>query len=280
MLAFLKQSTAVTLLVGPFVDSTDGNTVETGLTITQAEVRLSKNGANIAQKTEVTSLTYDEVGMYTCPVDATDTDTLGRLDLIINETGALIVKHSYMVVPANVWDSLFGADKLQVHADEITAGLITATAIATGAIDADAFAASAITATVIADGAIDAATFAAGAITATVIADGAIDAATFAAGAITAAVIATGAIDADALAADAGTEIADAVLNRDMATGTDSGSATVRTIRQALRFLRNKWTLTTGTLSVKKEDDTTESWAATVTTDALADLVTAVDPAS
>jgi len=47
-------------------------------------------------------------------------------------------------VGANVWDSLFGADKLQVHADEITAGLITAAAIATNAIDADALASDAV----------------------------------------------------------------------------------------------------------------------------------------
>ncbi len=73
--------------------------------------------------------------------------------------------------------------------------------------------------------------------------------------------------------------IADAFLNRDMATGTDSGSTTVRTVRQALRFLRNKWTLTSGTLSVKKEDDSTESWSATVGTTASGTPIISVDPA-
>lgn len=73
---------------------------------------------------------------------------------------------------------------------------------------------------------------------------------------------------------------ADALLNRDMATGTDSGSPTVRTVRQALRFLRNKWTLAGGTLTVTKEDDTTASWTAAVTATAGADPVTASDPAS
>lgn len=72
--------------------------------------------------------------------------------------------------------------------------------------------------------------------------------------------------------------IADALLDRDMATGTDSGSPTVRTMRQALRFIRNKWTVTGGTLSVKKEDDATESWAAAVTGTAGADPITAIDP--
>ena len=36
---------------------------------------------------------------------------------------------------------------------------------------------------------------------------------------------------------------ADSLLNRDMSIGTDSGSSTVRTVRQALRMLRNKWTI-------------------------------------
>lgn len=100
-----------------------------------------------------------------------------------------------------------------------------------------------------------------------------------ASGGITAASIATGAIDADALATDAVAEIADGILDRDMATGADSGSSTVRTMRQALRFLRNKWSISGTTLTVTKEDDATTSWTATVTTDAAADPITASDPA-
>jgi hypothetical protein len=72
---------------------------------------------------------------------------------------------------------------------------------------------------------------------------------------------------------------ADALLNRDMSTGTDSGSTTVRTPRQALRFLRNKWDLAAGTLTVKKEDDSTTSWTAAITTDAAAVPVIGSDPA-
>lgn len=73
--------------------------------------------------------------------------------------------------------------------------------------------------------------------------------------------------------------VADAFLNRDMSIGTDSGSTTVRTVRQALRFLRNKWTISSGTLSVKKEDDSTESWSATVGTTTNTDGITSLDPA-
>ncbi len=85
-------------------------------------------------------------------------------------------------------------------------------------------------------------------------------------------------LTAAALAADAGAEIADAVLDRNMATGTDSGSPTVRTPRQALRALRNKAGIAGGTLTVTKEDDTTTSWTAAVTT-AAGDPISEIDPA-
>ncbi len=73
--------------------------------------------------------------------------------------------------------------------------------------------------------------------------------------------------------------IADALLDRDMSAGADTGSPTVRTVRQALRFLRNKWSVSTGTLTVTKEDDTTASWTSTLTTTHGADPVTGSDPA-
>lgn len=124
------------------------------------------------------------------------------------------------------------------------------------------------------------ASIAANAITATSIASDAITAAKVADGTIDAATFAAGAIDAAAISADAGAELADAFLNRDMSTGTDSGSPTVRTVRQALRFLRNKWSISGTTLTVTKEDDTTASWTSEVTATAGADPITASDPAS
>jgi len=73
---------------------------------------------------------------------------------------------------------------------------------------------------------------------------------------------------------------ADALLNRDMSVGTDSGSATVRTPRQALRALRNKTSVSGSTLTITKEDDSTASWTAALTTDAAALPITGIDPAS
>lgn len=117
---FAKQSTAVTLLIGPFLDDTDGKTAETGLTISQADVRLSKNGGNMAQKNESTSCTHDELGYYTCPLDATDTGTLGVLKLMVHVSGALPVWCEVEVLPANVYDSMvLGTDYIQADAVQI-----------------------------------------------------------------------------------------------------------------------------------------------------------------
>lgn len=214
---WLKQSTAVTVKIGPFLDSANGDTEETGLTISQADVRLSKNGGNMAQKNESTSCTHDELGVYDCPLDTTDTGTLGRLQLYVHESGGLSVWHNYMVVPANVWDSLFGADYLQTHAVEITNGLITAAAIADDAIDAGSIATGALTADAFAADAIVAATLATGAITADAFAANAIVAATLAADCITEAKIADNAIAAEHLAASA---IDFATFAADCKTGT------------------------------------------------------------
>jgi hypothetical protein len=99
------------------------------------------------------------------------------------------------------------------------------------------------------------------------------------AGVVTAAAVATDAIDADALAGDAATEIADAILARDIGSGTGAGSLDERTVRAALRFLRNKWSIAGSTLTVTEEDDTTTAWTGTITTDAAADPITGNDPA-
>ena len=101
------------------------------------------------------------------------------------------------------------------------------------------------------------------------------------AGVVTATAIATGAIDADALATDAVTEIADGLLARDIGSGTSAGALNERTVRSALRALRNKSAIVGSTLTVCKEDDDTDTpaWTAAVSSSASADPVIGIDPA-
>jgi hypothetical protein len=69
---------------------------------------------------------------------------------------------------------------------------------------------------------------------------------------------------------------ADALLNRDMSAVSDTNA---RSPLNALRFIRNKWDVAAGTLTVKKEDDSTTAWTASVSTDAGAEPVIGNDPA-
>lgn len=119
MARWLKQSTSVDVPIGPFVNQTDGFTAETALTLTQPDIRLKKNGGAWAQKNAAQTLSHEENGWYEVTLDGTDTNTLGLLMLAVNKSGALPVWHEFLVVPANVWDSLFGADLLQVDTREI-----------------------------------------------------------------------------------------------------------------------------------------------------------------
>lgn len=114
MATWLKQSTAVEIAIGPFLNSSDGNTVESALTITQPDIRLKKNGGAWAQKSAAQTLTHEENGWYEISLSTTDTDTLGILIVAVHESGALPVWREFNVVPANVYDSLFSTDLLQV----------------------------------------------------------------------------------------------------------------------------------------------------------------------
>lgn len=118
-MTLLRQSTATTLVIGPIVDSTDAS-AETGQTISQGDVLLWKQGgAGLSAKNEASAATHRSNGLYTVPIDATDTNTLGKLVVNVAKAGTLVYRGNYQVVPANVWDSLFSTDRLQVDAVEL-----------------------------------------------------------------------------------------------------------------------------------------------------------------
>lgn len=112
MAQFLKQSTAFTFRIGPFVDSTDGVTAETALSIAQADIQISKAGGAFAQTSASPTTTHDADGWYQCPLTSTDTGTVGTLTVQIVMAGALPVWKDFTVLPANVFDSLIGGTDL------------------------------------------------------------------------------------------------------------------------------------------------------------------------
>lgn len=201
MVQLLKVSTAYTFRMGPFVDSTDGVSAETGLTLSQADFRLSKAGGAFAQKNESTSGSHDENGYYTCILNTTDTNTVGTLDINVSESGALPVFKSFMVVPANIYDSLVaGSDLIDVSVVQNAGTNITS---ASGRQEVNVSHYGGTAGTFSAGRPEVNTTHAAG----TAWGSGAITAAAIASNAITSAKVATDAIGAAQLATDAVTEI-------------------------------------------------------------------------
>ena len=106
---FLKQSTAYTFRFGPFVDDADGKTAETGLTIEDEHIRVSKNGGNFIDKAETSNSAHDEAGFYIVVLNTSDTDTVGELQIACHMSGALPVFKTFQVVEEAIYDALFAA---------------------------------------------------------------------------------------------------------------------------------------------------------------------------
>jgi len=101
----LRANTAVDVLIGPFVDLTNGADAETG---ESPSVKLSKNGQTLAAKNDATTPVHDADGYYNCELDSTDTDTVGTLTLTVAASAnALPVRHEYMVLTELAWDSKY-----------------------------------------------------------------------------------------------------------------------------------------------------------------------------
>lgn len=129
----LKASTTVTVQLGPALDKTDGVTEETALSPT---VEVSKAGGVFAARNSATAITHDANGWYRVELNATDTNTIGPLLAKFDDAAThLPVWHEFMVLPANVYDSLVGGtDTLDVQVTGMGADVVTAAAIATDAV--------------------------------------------------------------------------------------------------------------------------------------------------
>jgi hypothetical protein len=113
---WLRQSTASQeVLLGPFLDDTDGKTAETALTIANTDIKVWKSGATSEASKNSGGATHIAAGRYYCVLDATDTDTVGPGELNVSVAGALPVKVKFCVLAANVYDVVFGTTALSTH---------------------------------------------------------------------------------------------------------------------------------------------------------------------
>jgi hypothetical protein len=104
---YLRQSTAATVLVGPFVDRTDMYTPETGLAAgTVDEIGVYKHDATaLTDISGTTTFTHRAGGQYTATLSATDTNTLGRLTLYVRDDSVCLpVEEEFFVLDANAYD--------------------------------------------------------------------------------------------------------------------------------------------------------------------------------
>jgi len=101
----LRQSTSQIIRFGPFANSADGVTPETGLIITQSDMKLSKDGGAFAQKNAAGNAVHDVDGYYFATLDATDTNTTAILKFQVTVAGSVLVWENYQVVTQTYYDA-------------------------------------------------------------------------------------------------------------------------------------------------------------------------------
>lgn len=111
----LRQSTASQEIpIGYQLDNVDGDSEETGLSLANTDIKVWKNGGTTLNNKNSGGATHISNGIYYAVLDATDTDTLGPMVIFVHKSGALAERINCHVLPANVFDSLYSTDKLQI----------------------------------------------------------------------------------------------------------------------------------------------------------------------
>lgn len=132
----LKYNTASQEIpLGHFVDSADGDSAETGLTIANTDIKLWKSGATTLANKNSGGATHISGGIYYATLDATDTNTYGPLKIFVHVSGALPVILECIVMEANAYDALCAA----AGTGHIEADAVQISGDATAANNAEAF---------------------------------------------------------------------------------------------------------------------------------------------
>jgi hypothetical protein len=104
----LRQSTASQeILLGPFVDDADGDTTISSA-IANTDIKIWKHGATTLADKNSGGATHISGGRYYAVLDATDTDTIGMLEVHVHIADALPVRREFIVYDEAVYDVLFG----------------------------------------------------------------------------------------------------------------------------------------------------------------------------
>jgi hypothetical protein len=121
-LKFLRQSTAATIVVGPFVDKSTALSLTT-LTDQSAKGWIVKNGATGSAPT-LTSWSHDAQGEYLVGITTQHTDTVGRFRIsFYDATTYLMCWEDFSVLSQVVYDSIFGGVALSTYAGTAVASV-------------------------------------------------------------------------------------------------------------------------------------------------------------
>jgi hypothetical protein len=108
---FLRQSTSSQeVLIGPFLDDTDGKTPETLLTILSTDIKIWKGGTTTLVNKNSGGATHVSGGVYSLVLDDVDTDTVGMMKIFVSIGGSLYVKEQPLqVVEEDIFDAYYAA---------------------------------------------------------------------------------------------------------------------------------------------------------------------------
>lgn len=125
----LRRATASQeVMLGTFLDDTDGKTPETALTIANTDIKIFKSGATSEVNKNSGGATHVSSGRYYAVFDATDSDTVGpNGEINVAMSGALPVRRPLVVLHENVYDVLFGTTAPSTHTADAVAALVLAT---------------------------------------------------------------------------------------------------------------------------------------------------------
>lgn len=126
-----RQSTARTVMVGPVLDA-DGVAVTGGVV---ADFKISKNGAAPAALNGSATLTHRHTGHYSLALTATDLDTVGQAEVVIDDTVNACPAKEITVIEEVIYDAQFAASA------NAYAGAAGSTTLGAGAINNAALAA-------------------------------------------------------------------------------------------------------------------------------------------
>ena len=109
---FIRQNDTGKIGIGPFVDVTDGATMETGVTLSGADSAKARLGDDTT--VDISGYTWAAIsgldGYYDLTLQTGVTDTVGPLDIVIEDVSlCLPVAMRFFVLEEQVYDGLFAA---------------------------------------------------------------------------------------------------------------------------------------------------------------------------